>query len=83
MRRYVRTSIVAVSLGAAFLGAGYRVAAGQEKHPVLRNSIRQLEGVRDRLQKAPTDFGGHKEAAIDAIGHAIHELEQAIQFDRR
>jgi hypothetical protein len=45
--------------------------------------MRQLEAVKDRLQKAPTDFGGHREKAVDAIGHAISELQQAIEFDKK
>jgi hypothetical protein len=56
---------------------------GNERHPVLKNSMRQLENIKDRLQKAPTDFGGHREKAVDAITHAISELQQAIQFDSK
>ena len=55
---------------------------GTEAHPLLTNSIRQIEAIKDRLQKAPTDFGGHKEAAIDALNRADNELHQAIQFDK-
>jgi hypothetical protein len=57
--------------------------SGKEGHPVLQNSMRQLENIKDRLQKAPTDFGGHREKAVDAITHAISELQQAIQFDQK
>ena len=56
---------------------------GKEGHPVLQNSKRQLEAIKDRLQKAPTDFGGHREKAVDAITHAIDELQQAIQYDNK
>jgi len=49
----------------------------------LQQSVRQLEGVKDRLQKAPTDFGGHREAAVDAITRAISELRQAETFDKK
>jgi hypothetical protein len=56
---------------------------GKERHPILQNSMRQLENIKDRLQKAPTDFGGHREKAVDAITHAINELQQAIQFDKK
>jgi hypothetical protein len=56
---------------------------GKEHHPVLQNAKRQLEAIKDRLQKAPTDFGGHREKAVDAITHAISELDQAIEFDKR
>ncbi len=56
---------------------------GREAHPVLQRAIRQLENVKDELQKAPDDFHGHKEAAIDAVTHAINELRQAIASDRK
>jgi hypothetical protein len=93
MTASARRSLMAVGLAAVLAGGAYQVVAGsplqrgeregQEKHPVLRQSMHQLEGVRDRLQHAPTDFGGHREAAVDAISHAINELQQAIQYDKR
>jgi hypothetical protein len=83
----IRTAIVAIGLVAAVTGGTWGrpavLAQGKERHPVLQASMRQLEGIKDRLQKAPTDFGGHREAAVDAITHAINELQQAIQFDRK
>ena len=54
-----------------------------ENHPVLQNSMRQIEAIKDRLQRAPKDFGGHKEAAIDALNHALNELQQAVQYDKK
>jgi hypothetical protein len=88
MRQSLRAGVLALGLAAALAGSGWSVQAlddkgGGEKHPVLRNSMRQLEAIKDRLQKAPTDFGGHREKAVDAIGHAISELQQAIEFDKK
>jgi len=85
MRQMIRTSVLALGLTAAFASGAWTVQAqgGKEKHPVLRSSMNQLEGVRDRLLKAPTDFGGHREKAVDAISHAITELQQAIAFDSK
>jgi hypothetical protein len=88
MRQMIRTSVLAIGLTAALAGGAWTVHAqggkgGGEKHPVLRNSMNQLEGIRDRLLKAPTDFGGHREKAVDAISHAINELQQAIAFDAK
>jgi hypothetical protein len=87
MRQSIRAGVVAIGLAAALAGGSWAVQAqgnkGGEKHPVLQNSMRQLEAVKDRLQKAPTDFGGHREKAVDAIGHAISELQQAIAFDSK
>jgi hypothetical protein len=93
LREMTRTGVLALGLTAALAGGALTVqaqggpnknaGANHEKHPVLANSMRQLEAVRDRLQKAPTDFGGHREKAVDAISHAINELQQAIQYDNR
>jgi hypothetical protein len=89
MRQSLRTGLLAFALAAALAGSGWSVQAlddkdkGGEKHPVLRTSMKQLEGIKDRLQKAPTDFGGHREKAVDAIGHAISELQAAIEFDKK
>jgi len=76
MSQSIRTSLVALGLAAALTGGAWIVQA-KEPHPVLQNSKRQLEAIKDRLQKAPTDF------AVDAIGHAISELDQAIQYDSK
>ena len=62
MKQSVRNVFFALGLAAVLGGGGWAVEAqgnkGGEKHPVLQNSMRQLEGIKDRLQKAPTDFGG-------------------------
>jgi hypothetical protein len=91
-----RTTLLALGLTAAVAGGAWmtptvtaqsrqKPAAGarREGHPVLLNSIRQIEGIKDRLQKAPSDFGGHRAAAIEALNHAVNELNQAIQYDKK
>jgi hypothetical protein len=92
----IRTGLIVVSLTVSLAGGawatqtvlaqtGQTPAAGakREPHPVLQSSVRQIEAIKDRLQKAPADFGGHKEAAIDALNHALNELNQAIRSDKR
>jgi hypothetical protein len=51
--------------------------------PVLRQSMHQLEAIRNRLQKAPTDFGRHREVAVDHDSRAINDLQLGIQFDKK
>jgi hypothetical protein len=82
----IRTALAAAALTVAFAGGAVMAVGGQTKregHPVLRNSIRQIETIKDHLQKAPSDFGGHRVAAIEALNHAISELQQAIQADKK
>jgi hypothetical protein len=54
MTQRIRTLLLALGMAVAFAGGAWRVQAQAEKHPVLRNSIHQLEGIKDRLQKAPS-----------------------------
>ncbi len=81
--------VLVVGMAAVLAGGAWTVEAQgkaqgkKENHPVLQQSIHQLEGIKDRLQKAPADFGGHRERTVDAIGHAIEELNQAIAFDKK
>lgn len=86
MSRTIRMTLAVATLLVAFAGGAALAQGGQAKregHPVLQNSIRQIETIKDRLQNAPSDFGGHRVAAIEALNHAISELQQAIQFDKK
>jgi hypothetical protein len=94
MTAWMRNSLVALAFVALVGGSASRVAIAQappakaaqgnrEAHPVLRRSLRQLEMVKDELQKANDDFHGHKEAAIDSVTHAITELQAAIASDKK
>jgi hypothetical protein len=92
MKSWIRGVLVALGVAAFAGGSATQVARAQAKptaaerreaRPVLQRAIRQLEGVKDELQKAPDDFHGRKEGAIDAVTHALSELRQAEQADRK
>jgi hypothetical protein len=56
----------------------------REEHPVIEESIRQLEHVKDELEhKAAHDFKGHRVAAIRHIDEALHELHTALEVDKK
>jgi len=58
-------------------------AVGQEKHPVMRKAIPQLERVKSELQNdASRDFDGHRANAVRLIDQAIQQLQQGIQSDK-
>ena len=81
---YVATILtIAAMMATPIVSAQQTKHPAHEAHPVLQRSITQLEGIKDRLQKAPKDFGGHREAAVDAITKAISELQQAEAFDKK
>lgn len=60
------------------------MAHGKEAHPVIRDSIRKLQEVRNELEhKAASDFKGHKAAAIKSIDEAIGHLNEALRTDTK
>ena len=55
---------------------------GHEHHGEIQGALDALEHAKFRLQHADHDFGGHREAALQAIDAAIGQLRLALQFDR-
>lgn len=55
---------------------------GTEKHPRLQRAIEELRAVKQHLEKAPHDFGGHRAEAVKAVTEAIRQLELAVKFDK-
>jgi hypothetical protein len=56
------------------------VAVHHDHYPEIHKAIRKLRGAKADLEKAAHDYGGHKVKAIEAIDHAIAELNQALDF---
>ncbi len=59
------------------------IAEAQERHPEIRRAIAALERAKDYMQHAAHDFGGHRAAALEDCERAIHQLQVALQFDKR
>jgi len=57
-------------------------APAPERHPHIRQAIKELREAKHELETADHDFGGHKKEAIEAVDHAIEQLEQAAQYDK-
>lgn len=57
-------------------------AAAAEPHPELRAAMANLREAREHLDHAAHDFGGHRVAAIKAVDEAIHEVDEAMKYDR-
>jgi hypothetical protein len=57
--------------------------AHHERHPEIHKAMRKLRGAKADLEKAASDFGGHKAAAIEAINKALAELHEALTFDKQ
>jgi hypothetical protein len=54
--------------------------AHHEHHPELRKALHKLREAKQDLEKAAHDYGGHKVKAIEAIDHAIDEIQGALDF---
>jgi hypothetical protein len=49
-----------------------------EHHPEIHKAMRKLRGAKEDLEKASSNYGGHKVKAIEAINHALAELQEAL-----
>jgi hypothetical protein len=64
--------------------AGKAQGQGRERHPEIREAIRQLNHAKQTLQRdAARDFGGHRANAVQEIDQAIAQLQQALQSDKQ
>ena len=48
--------------------------------PELNAAKRNLQQAKMNLEKAATDFGGHKMKAAEAVERAIKEVDEAILY---
>ncbi len=55
----------------------------REPHPEIRRAMRQLEAAKASLNKAASDFGGHRVAAIKSIDEALGHLREALAYDKK
>ncbi len=53
-----------------------------ERHPELHKAMRKLRGARQDLEKAASDYAGHKAKAMEAINQALAELRAALASDK-
>jgi len=54
-----------------------------ERHPHIRTAIHELQEARKELQTAAHDFGGHRVEALRSCDEAIHQLQLALQYDKK
>ncbi len=70
-------------LGVAGSARLANTAPPPEHHPHIRAAIRQLREAREELRTAEHDFCGHRREAIEKTDEALHQLERAMECDRR
>ncbi len=51
-----------------------------EHFPELHKALKSLRAAKSDLEKAAHDYGGHKAHAIEAINHAMEEVQNSLDF---
>ena len=76
-RRIALATATAAAATALLVGS---VTGAQAAHPRIHEAIDALRKARDELSHAPSDFGGHKADAIQAIDTAIEQLRTCLKY---
>jgi len=80
LRRYATP----LALGAMLLGGTLAPSTARaERHPVIRQGLRQVNAAINTLQRGDHDFHGHRVAALRALAEAREQLRAALRYDRR
>ena len=67
----------------AEMKAERKAARKKEAHPELHAAMAALERAKKDLEKASSDYGGHKAESIKAIDEAIKHLKLAEEYDKK
>jgi hypothetical protein len=78
MKRIVIALLVITAIASGFVAG--RASADQ---PRMQAALGHLKLARTELERADSDKGGHREAALKFTNDAIAEVERGINFDRR
>jgi len=71
-------AICAVVVGAFCFGKSFNTAA--EEYPELMAAKNHLTQGKTNLQKAASDFDGHRVKAIEHLDKAINEINLAVEY---
>ena len=55
----------------------------RERHPQMIKALHALENAKQHLEKGAHDFGGHRAKALEHVEAAIHEVHEALEFDKK
>jgi hypothetical protein len=76
------TSVAKAATPAVTGAAAPAAASAAEPHPEIHAAINALRRARAHLEHAAHDFGGHRVEAIKATDEAIHQLQEALKYDK-
>jgi len=55
----------------------------REHAPELHKALHKLKAAKQDLEKAAHDYDGHKAKAIEAVDHAISEIQEALDVEKK
>ena len=77
----------ALAIGLAFASmttmaacGGAQVVASDNGQPKMQSALQALQAAQAELQQAEPNKGGHREAALQAVGNAIDQVNQGMQY---
>jgi len=74
--------VVTAALAIPMVMSTATATPAQEKHPVLREAMRKIEGAKGDLQKyGARDLDGHRAKAVEHLDQALGELKRALESD--
>jgi hypothetical protein len=76
------TSLAKAATPAVTGAAAPAAASAAEPHPEIRAAINALRRAKEHLEHAAHDFGGHRVEALKATDEAIHQLQEALKYDK-
>ena len=83
MKMTLMPLVLALGLGVSIVPVSARAETTQEEkaaHPRIAQAIDDLDAAIQYMQSAPHDFGGHKQAAINASQQAVKQLREALKY---
>lgn len=75
-------ALKAAGVEMVFVPPASEVYKDYKNYPHIHHALANLRAARMEMKNAATDFGGHKEKAIEAVDRAIGQLEKALEFVR-
>ena len=71
-------AMVGLVIGIALLVGPGEARSAKQHASHLHAALHELKHAHHELKESHHDFGGHKEKALKAVHHAIHEIEDLL-----
>jgi len=83
MKKLITTTfLVAILMLPVVFAPAVQAEPWHERHPEIHKALHALENAKQDLQQAKHDFGGHRDAALQACDAAIVQLREVLKYDR-